>query len=137
MKSPSDRQRYRLSGTVSMLVHTPALEAEQECAMRWGVGSVEDFSSRALSGCERVGRATRTYRVTMSADTSITEGFDGRERASEVFKAGWLQTRERRKDAKREGLLLHMGTVAAYGAAGTKQSFRQLGLEASDSSRNL
>jgi hypothetical protein len=66
----------------------PALETEQACVMRWGVA------------CDRVGRATRTSRVILSADTEMSEGSGSRARGSAGRRAGWLWQRERQRDAQ-------------------------------------
>jgi hypothetical protein len=67
---------------VQVSPRVPVLETEQARAMRWGLVSMEEFCGRALSECDRVGRATRTCQVTVSEDTGMSETSGGRARGS-------------------------------------------------------
>jgi hypothetical protein len=95
----SDRDGVQVSPSV------PALETEQARVMRWGVAGSEEFCSRALSQCLHKGRTrARACRVTVSAGTGMSERSGGRARGSAGCRAGLLWTRERHREAQREGL---------------------------------
>jgi hypothetical protein len=68
---------------------------------------------------DREGRACETCRLTVSADTGISEGSGGRAWSSPGCIKGWLWERERNMEALRER------EGAAEGAAGAEWSYEK------------
>jgi hypothetical protein len=128
-------------GEAEMLVHgvqvipcVPALEAQQACAMRWGVASVEEFCGGALIECVRKGGTCgpdlpgdiirrhrdergvrRRSKKLLQANLRILEtSAFGQKAGSDIFSNALLQFKSDKQKSEKEALKLYAALPHAF-----------------------